>query len=107
MSLKQKVKLELADGSEVEVTYDGRDLRAWEVKHRKSALVEDMSLGMLTWLGWSAGKRQGLLNGSYGTYEAFDAECVSVEGMRDEEEADPPRRRRGSPKSPGDGSSAP
>jgi hypothetical protein len=80
MSLRQKVILELDDGTEVPVIFDGRDLRAWELKHRKSALSEPMSVGMLTWLGWHGATRQHLLNGSFDTYEALDAACVSVEG---------------------------
>lgn len=89
MSLAQRVKLELDDGREVVTVYDGRDLRAWESKHKKSSLVEDMSLGMLTWLGHHAAIRRGELNGELTTYEAFDAACVSVEGLRDEEPPDP------------------
>lgn len=90
MSLRQTVKLELEDGSEVEVTYDGRDLRAWEGSTGKSALGEAMSLTMLTWLGWAAAKRQGLLNGSFDSFDAFDKVCASVQGVAD---ADPPTER--------------
>lgn len=86
MSLRQKVRLELEDGQEVVVEYSAIDLRAWETKHRKSALDESLSVSMLSWLGWNAGKRQGLLNGAYDTYDKFDAACASVEGVRDEEE---------------------
>jgi hypothetical protein len=117
VSLRQKVKLELDDGKEVEVTYDGRDLRAWETKYRKSALTETMTLGMLTYVGWSAAKRQGILNGSYDTYEAFDAVCVSVQGVRaettppegaEDTETGPTKAQKGrTRKTVGDGSSAP
>jgi hypothetical protein len=95
VSLAQKVRLDLADGTEVEVVYDGRDLRAWEVAHGKSALAEDLSLSMLTWLGWHAGKRQQLLNGSHETYKAFDEVCVSVQGLADDER---PTKRGRTPK---------
>lgn len=81
MSLRQKVILELEDGTEVPVTFDGRDLRAWEMKNKRSSIVEPLSVAMLTWLGWSAAKRQHLLNGTYDTYEAFDAICTGVEGV--------------------------
>lgn len=81
MTLRQKVKLELEDGTALETVYDGRDLRAWESKYNKSALVGPMSLSMLTFLGWSAAKRDGSINGRYDRYEAFDAECVDVQGM--------------------------
>lgn len=108
MSLGQKVRLDLDDGREVEVVYDGRDIRAWEIKHRKSALVESMSLSMLTWLGHHAAVRTGAINGDLSTYEAFDKVCTSVEGMRDDEPPDPtkPKSRKGSPKSPGVDSSS-
>lgn len=88
MSLRQTVRLEIADGTEpeprqVEVTYDGRDLRAWEVAFGKSALTEDVSISLLTWCGWHAAKRQGLLNGNAETFKAFDDICTDVSGVRD------------------------
>jgi hypothetical protein len=102
MSLAQKVRLDLADGSEVEVVYDGRDLRAWEIANGKSALSEDLSLSMLTWLGWHAGKRENLLNGEYDKYEAFDAVCTSVQGLTDD--ARPTKRTTArTPKTPSGG----
>lgn len=116
MSLTQKVRLELDDGREITTTYDGRDLRAWESQHRKSALVESMSLSMLTWLGHHAAVRRGELNGEMKDYKAFDAACVSVQGMRDEpdEEAEPDptkgkaaKARKASRATPGAASSAP
>lgn len=109
MSLGQKVRLDLDDGREVEVSYDGRDIRAWETKHHKSALVESMSLSMLTWLGHHAAVRTGVLNGEMKEYSAFDAACISVEGVRDEEPPDPtkPKPRKASPKRAGDDSSSP
>jgi hypothetical protein len=110
MSLTQKVRLELDDGRTVETTYNGIDLRAWETKHRKSALTESMSLSMLTWLGHHAAVRTGTLNGDLSTYEAFDKVCVSVEGVRDEVEGPPDptpaKPRKGSRKKAGDDSSA-
>ena len=96
MSLRQRLKLELADETVIETVYDGRDLRAWETKYKRSALSERMSLSMLTWLGWSAAKRDGSINGRFDGYEAFDAECVDVQGMKldptaeEEESPDPP-----------------
>jgi hypothetical protein len=86
VSLRQRTKAELADGTTVESTYDGRDLRGWEKKHRRSALAEPMSLSMLTWLAWSSGKREGVLNGAYEKYEDFDEQCVWVEGLNDEDD---------------------
>lgn len=89
MSLRQRVRLEYElDGkpSEVVAEYSAVDLRAWETAFGESALVADMSVSMLTWLGHHAAVRQGLLNGPLKTYRAFDEACTSVEGVRD----DPP-----------------
>jgi hypothetical protein len=85
MSLRQHVKLELEDGKEVVVEFSAIDYRAWETKHKRSSLDEPMSVSMLSWLGWNAAHRQGLLNGSGDTWEAFDAILASVEGVPDEE----------------------
>ena len=82
MSLGQKLRRDLEDGRQIEVAYDGRDLRAWESEHKKSALVESMSVGMLTWLGHHAGVRTGEIDGELKDYKAFDEVCISVEGLR-------------------------
>lgn len=90
MTLRQRVKLELEDGTSVETTYDARDLRAWESKYGKSSLVGPMSLSMMTFLGWSSAKRDGSINGRYERYEAFDAECVDVQGVGKPDEDETP-----------------
>jgi hypothetical protein len=112
VSLAQKVRLTLDDGREIETVYDGRDLRAWEGVNHKSALVESMSLSMLTWLGHHAAVRRGDLNGDMKDYKAFDQACISVEGVRDEvveppDPTPPKTRHRASPRTAGGGSSAP
>lgn len=113
MSLAQKVRLDLEDGRQVEVTYDGRDIRKWEEKTGHSALTESMSLGQLTWLGHHAAVRTGAVNGELKTYAAFDAVCVSVEGVRDVDGGEPPDPTEpelpieASPKTAGAASSAP
>lgn len=108
MSLAQKVKLTLDDGREIEATYDGRDLRQWEAVFKKSALVESMSLGMLTWLGHHAAVRTGVLDGELKDYARFDDACVSVEGVRSEEPPDPtPADPKGSREAAGDAPSSP
>lgn len=109
MTLGQTVRLDLEDGREVRTTYDGRDIRAWESKHGQSALVENMSLSMLTWLGHHAAVRTGAINGELSTYEAFDRVCVSVEGVREPPDPPKPAAKRGkaSPKNRGGGSSVP
>jgi len=91
VSLAQRVRLELEDGREIETMYDGRDLRAWEAAFNKSAIVEDLGVGMLTWLGHHAAIRRGELNGDLTSYAAFDKVCVSVEGIR----AEPPDPTKG------------
>lgn len=113
MSLRQRVKLELDDGKEVIVEYSAIDLRAWESKHRKSALDEPLSVSMLSWLGWSAAHRKGLLNGNGDTWEEFDTVLASVEGLPDEEDEEARPTRKGAakkaatPKAAGPDSSAP
>ena len=106
MSLRQKVKLELEDGTEVVAEYSAIDLRAWENKHAKSSLVEQMSVSMLTWLGWSAAVRQGLVDGQLKDWRNFDAACVSVEGVAPEEPETPTQAGESIPPSPGDEPSA-
>jgi hypothetical protein len=104
MSLRQKVRLELDDGTEVVVEYSAIDLRAWEKATGKSSFHEPMSVSMLSWLGWSAAKRQGSINGAYDTFEAFEAVCVDVGGVKDEAPgAGPtkPARKAGTRKAPG------
>lgn len=86
MSLRQKVRLELDDGTEVVTEYGAIDLRAWEKVNKRSALGEPVSVSMLSWLGWSAAKRTGAINGAYDTFEKFDAACVDVEGISDKED---------------------
>ena len=107
MSLRQKLRMELADGTEVVAEYSAIDLRIWEKLNRKSALDEPMSVSMLSWLGWNAAKRQGSINGAYDTYDKFDAACTSVEGMEDEEESPTSRTKRVTRKGAGPDSSAP
>lgn len=106
MSLKQKLKIELEDGTEVLAEYSAIDLRAWETANRRSSLGEPMSVTMLTWLGWSAAKRTGAINGAYDTYEKFDAACVSVEGLRSDPVPTEAAKKAASPKARGRGSSA-
>jgi hypothetical protein len=101
MSLRQKLRIELADGTEVVTEYSAIDLRAWEKANRKSSLDEPMSVTMLTWLGWSAAKRTGAINGAYAEFEAFDAACTSVQGVRDEEVPTVPAKKAGTRKVPG------
>lgn len=92
--LRQKVRLELESGDPIEVVFDGRDLRAWENQFRKSSLAEPMSVSMLTWLGWHAANRQGLLDGKYEKYDDFDNACVGVQGIREDPTKRPTKKGR-------------
>jgi hypothetical protein len=95
VALGQKVELDVADGDPITVTYSAVDLRRYESQFHKSVLIEPMSLTMLTYLGWSAAKRQGLLGGRYAKWVDFDAVCTGVKTIPDEvedgESPDPPQ----------------
>jgi hypothetical protein len=115
-TLGQRLKIELDDGTSVETEYDGRDIRQWEAKSRKSWFAETKSLSILTWVAHHAAVRRGDLNGPLSTYEAFDAVCVSLEALPDREDPKDPEDEEAdeetdpteaSPTSPGDGSSSP
>jgi hypothetical protein len=107
VSLRQKLSIELEDGTEVVAEYSAIDLRAWERQNKRSSLNEPMSVTMLTWLGWSAAKRAGSINGAYDTYEKFDAACVSVQGVRDEVVPTKAVKKTATRKEAGPASSAP
>jgi len=110
MAIGQRLRLDLDDGREVDVTYDLRDVRAWESAHGRSALVEEMSYDQLTWLGHHAAVRTGAINGDLSTFEGFEARCVSFELVREAPgptKAAKGRRPKASPKSRGADSSVP
>jgi hypothetical protein len=110
VSLRQKVRLELVDGTEIVVEYDAREFRAWEkANHGESALGQRITVSMLTWLGWHAAKREGSINGAYDTFEKFDAACVDVDGVGDAKPVPTKAARKAAatPKGPGHESSAP
>lgn len=88
MGLQQRVRLELEDGTVIEPVYDGRDIRAWEAKYGQGAIGRKTTLSMLAFYGWSAAKREGLLNGEYDRFEAFDKVCTWVEFAPDAEDED-------------------
>lgn len=85
MALGQTVEVEI-DGQQDPVTvhYTAVDLRRYEAHFKQSVLTEGMSLTMLTYLAWSAGKRDGQLNGEFTRWEAFDAKCVGVRVLTDD-----------------------
>jgi hypothetical protein len=107
MALGQKVELEIEGVDEpVTVRYSAIDLRRYEQQFHQSVLVESMSLTMLTYLGWSAAKRTGALNGSFTKWEQFDAACTSVRALADEEDEEGPTEKATSQDPSGDSSSA-
>jgi hypothetical protein len=107
MAIGQTVEVEI-DGQDAPVTmhYTAVDLRRYEGHFKKSVLVEPMSLTMLTYLAWSAGKREGSLNGEFTRWEAFDAKCVGVKVIdedADQEAApDPTQPETATPSGPSD-----
>ena len=102
MALRQTVQLDYElDGEEKQVIaeYSAVDLRAWEAAFGESALISNMSVSMLTWLGHHAAVRQGLVNGPLKTYKAFDEACFDVTGVNDDK-ATPGPTKRGKPATP-------
>lgn len=86
MPIGQEVELEIEGREEpITVRYSAVDLRRYESQFRKSVLIEPMSLTMLTYLGWSAAKRTGALNGAYEKWPDFDAVCIGVRAIPNEE----------------------
>lgn len=111
MALGQTVEVDI-DGVEEPVTvhYSAVDLRRYEGHFKQSVLIEPMSLTMLTFLAWSAGRREGALNGEFTRYEAFDAKCLGVrvipdqaEGEGADDEPDPTVPATDTPNGPSDG----
>lgn len=100
------VRVELTlDGRDdpIVATYDARDMRAWEAETGRSCL-DGLTVSMLSWFGWSAARRAGLLNGTGESWQAFDAVCVGVRVLGDDPV--PPTRRNRTKKTRSDGSSA-
>ena len=96
MMLGKRLEVELATGDTHTVEYNGIDLRAYEAAFDASVLVEPMSLTMLTWLAWSAGKRTGVLNGQWQEWPTFEQQCTGVRVVRDV--ATPTKARKGKSK---------
>lgn len=91
-AFKSTVELTIEGRAEpITVTYSAVDLRRYEGQFNKSVLIEPMSMTMLTYLGWSAARRQGLLNGSHEKWKDFDEVCTGVRSVPDEETDDESR----------------
>jgi hypothetical protein len=95
VAFRNTVELDV-DGRDdpIRVTYSAVDYRRYEAQFHKSVLVEPLSMTMLTYLGWSAARRQGILNGSYEKWADFDAVCTGVRTITedDDDEGEDPNR---------------
>lgn len=102
--MRQVVELEIDGRDEpVKVTYTAVDLRRWEAWSHKSSLAERMDYTMLTYLGWSAAVRAGLIDGELKDWKKFDELCTDVKTINEDEAVEP----RPTKKTRGGGSSAP
>jgi hypothetical protein len=83
-SIKLVVEYQLVNDQEpTTVTVDLRDMRAWERNNNGQAFaVESPDLGRLTYVAWSAARREGKFQGQY---MAFDANCISISEVSDRE----------------------
>lgn len=87
MAYRNTVELDIEGRTEpLTVTYSAIDYRRYEAEFHKSVLIEPLSMTMLTFLGWSAARRQGLLNGSYEKWREFDAVCTGVRTVQDDDD---------------------
>lgn len=80
--MRQTIACEMDDGSTIVIEADGRDVRAWEATYDASWFITPMSFTTVAQVAYLAGKRTGALNGSYPSYEEFDAHCVDARGRR-------------------------
>jgi len=97
--VRQRMTIEMEDGTTYDVEADGRDIRAWEAEYAQSWLRTDTSATSVTQLAYLAGRRSGVLNGAWATYDSFDKSCVDVRARLDEQlvaDPTPPDRTGGS-----------
>lgn len=79
--MRQSYHVTMDDGTEFEVTSDGRDIRAWETRYGLSWLSTPLSYTEVAQLAYLAAGRTGVLNGRYPTYEDFEKHCVETRGI--------------------------
>jgi hypothetical protein len=96
--MRQTIEIDMDDGSHLVVESDARDVRAWEAEQDRSYFAAGISFTTVAQIAYLAGKRTGVLNGAYPTYEDFDAHCMEARGKRDTSAANPtaPDRTGGS-----------
>ena len=77
--MRQTIHISMDDGAEYTVESDGRDIRAWESEYERS-WFGPISFTKVAQVAYLAGKRTGVLNGTWPDYETFDAHCVDADG---------------------------
>jgi hypothetical protein len=82
----------MEDGSTLDISADGRDIRAWEAKNNHSFLTAEFSYTLLTELAGLAAVRTGVFGG---TFDEFMAACVNVSQELEDEAGGPTRKGRG------------
>jgi len=78
--MRQNYIVEMEDGTVHEIESDARDIRKWEATYGKSFMTSELSFTEVAQVAYIAGRRTGVLNGTYPTYDAFDAACVDARG---------------------------
>lgn len=84
-SMIMELNVEMDDGSTYQVVADQRDIAKWEVQPfgwPVSQAEEQMSMGFLRFLAWSAATRRQLTTLKW---DQFDAQCVEAGPLDDEE----------------------
>ncbi len=69
------------------VHFDGRDVRAWEAHTGKSWLTDEdarLSLTTVAFIGWSAARRTGKFDGSWGDFDKVALDVAAPEVAEDE-----------------------
>jgi len=85
------IRAEMADGSSFEVVADQRDIAAFECQPFGLPYFQFPArpFTAMRWMGWHAGKRQGLHK--IDTWDDFDAQCeYATEITSEDEEPDSP-----------------
>lgn len=81
--MKQTFTVQMDDGASYRIESDARDIRRWESEYGESFLSKRFSFTTIAQLAYFAGKRTGVLNGAYQSYEDFDAHCVDASGVKE------------------------
>ena len=83
--LRQRFRLTLADGRDIEVVTAPRDILEWEAKHRRGFFDTDRpSFQAMCWIAWKASARLGYFDGNF---DAFVDALVDLAPDDDEDDA--------------------